>query len=54
MWPDAGITPFRGAEHTNWEGVAVAQFVQTMKTFPPRRRPASFTVDQILESLYRQ
>ena len=33
--------------------VAVGQFVQSLQAFPPRQRPASFTVDQIMESLYR-
>ncbi|GAB3277525.1 arylsulfatase [Parahaliea aestuarii] len=34
--------------------VAVGAFVQSLKAFPPRQRPASFTVDQILEALYKQ
>ena len=29
----------------------VAEFVETFKAFPPRMRPASFTVDQVLEVL---
>ena len=29
----------------------VANFLQTFKEFPPRRKPASFTVDQVLESM---
>ncbi len=29
----------------------VAQFVETLKAFPPRQKPASFTVDQVLEQL---
>ncbi|PLW67219.1 arylsulfatase [Pseudohalioglobus lutimaris] len=32
----------------------VGQFVQTLQEFPPRQRPASFTVDQIMESLYQK
>lgn len=31
--------------------VAVAQFIGTFKAFPPRQRPASFSVDQIMEQL---
>jgi len=34
--------------------VAVAQFVQTLQQFPPRQRPGTFTVDQIMENLYRK
>ncbi len=34
--------------------VAVAQFVQTLQQFPPRQRPGTFTVDQIMESLYKK
>jgi arylsulfatase len=33
--------------------VAVTQFVGSMQQFPPRQRPATFTVDQVLESLYQ-
>jgi arylsulfatase A-like enzyme len=29
----------------------VAQFIETFKAFPPRQRPASFSVDQIMEQL---
>ncbi|MFV0477302.1 MAG: arylsulfatase [Parahaliea sp.] len=32
--------------------VIVADFVRTLQEYPPRQRPASFTVDQILEPLY--
>ena len=32
--------------------VAVSAFVRSLQEFPPRQRPATFTVDQILESLY--
>jgi arylsulfatase A-like enzyme len=31
----------------------VAEFVATFKEYPPRQRPQSFTVDQIMESLMR-
>ncbi|MFV0279004.1 MAG: arylsulfatase [Parahaliea sp.] len=34
--------------------VVVADFVKSMQEFPPRQRPASFTVDQILEKLYEK
>ena len=30
---------------------AVRQFVQSLHEFPPRQKPASFTIDQIMESL---
>jgi len=33
--------------------VAVQRFVETFREFPPRQRPASFTVDQIMEPFYR-
>jgi arylsulfatase len=33
--------------------VAVMKFVQSLQQFPPRQRPASFTVDQIMEVLYQ-
>lgn len=33
-------------------GVAVRQFVQSLAQFPPRQRPGTFTVDQVMESLY--
>src|SRR5271170_2006366 len=29
----------------------VAEFIATFKEFPPRQRPQSFTVDQIMEKL---
>lgn len=32
--------------------VAVTQFVGSLQQFPPRQRPASFTIDQIMEGLY--
>ncbi|MCB1844416.1 MAG: sulfatase-like hydrolase/transferase, partial [Halioglobus sp.] len=33
--------------------VTVAQFVGSFKAFPPRQRPATFTVDQVMEALYQ-
>ena len=29
----------------------VAKFLGTFKEFPPRQKPASFTIDQVMESL---
>ena len=29
----------------------VAQFLETFKEFPPRQKPASFSVDQVLEMM---
>tara|TARA_R110002110_G_scaffold415561_2_gene650923 strand:- start:139354 stop:140844 length:1491 start_codon:yes stop_codon:yes gene_type:complete len=34
--------------------VAVTEFVQSLQEFPPRQRPASFTVDQVMEGLYER
>jgi arylsulfatase A-like enzyme len=34
--------------------VAVTRFVGSLQQFPPRQRPASFTVDQIMEAVYRK
>lgn len=34
--------------------VAVGGFVQSFQEFPPRQRPGTFTVDQIMEALYQQ
>jgi arylsulfatase len=34
--------------------VAVMRFVQSLQEFPPRQRPATFTVDQIMEVLYQR
>ena len=31
----------------------VAQFVDTFKEFPPRQRPSSFSVEQVLEQMSR-
>jgi len=33
---------------------AVTQFVGSLQQFPPRQRPASFTIDQIMEGLYEK
>ena len=33
--------------------VAVGRFVQSFQQFPPRQRPGTFTVDQIMEGLYQ-
>jgi arylsulfatase len=32
----------------------VGRFVQSLQQFPPRQRPGTFTVDQLMESLYRR
>jgi arylsulfatase len=29
----------------------VAQFLETFKEFPPRQKPASFSIDQVIEKL---
>jgi arylsulfatase len=29
----------------------VAKFLQSFKEFPPSQRPASFTIDQVMEKL---
>ena len=34
--------------------IAVTAFVQSLMQFPPRQRPGTFTVDQIMESLYQK
>jgi arylsulfatase len=34
--------------------VAVGKFVASLQQFPPRQRPGTFTVDQIMEAVYRQ
>jgi arylsulfatase len=34
--------------------VAVTQFVQSLQQFPPRQRPGTFTVDQIMEVIYKK
>lgn len=33
--------------------VAVTRFVMSLQAFPPRQRPATFSIDQIMEALYR-
>jgi arylsulfatase len=34
--------------------VAVTRFVGSLQQFPPRQRPASFTIDQIMEAIYKK
>jgi len=34
--------------------VAVSRFVKSLQQFPPRQRPATFTVDQIMEALHQR
>ena len=48
-WWDKKVAPAVGMSR-----VAVARFVESLKAYPPRQRPASFTVDQIMEPLYQQ
>ena len=48
VWWDHKVAPAVGMSR-----MAVAQFVQSLKVFPPRQRPGTFTVDQIMESLYQ-
>jgi arylsulfatase len=31
----------------------VAKFIDTFKDFPPRQKPSSFSVDEVLESMQR-
>ena len=33
---------------------AVSRFVVSFRNFPPRQRPGTFTVDQIMETLYQE
>ena len=33
--------------------VATQQFMDSFRDFPPRQRPASFTIDQMMEPFYR-
>jgi arylsulfatase len=33
--------------------VAVTRFVMSLQQFPPRQRPATFSIDQIMETLYQ-
>ena len=48
-WWDKKVAPAVGMSR-----VAVARFVESLKAYPPRQRPASFTVDQIMEPLYQK
>jgi len=57
-WPDAAWSPFHGEKNTNWEGgwrvpaqQYVGKFLQTFPEFPPRQKPASFSIDQVMEKL---
>ena len=47
-WWDTKIAP------VGMQGqVAVGRFVQSLQQFPPRQRPGTFTVDQVMEALYQ-
>ncbi|WOJ97174.1 arylsulfatase [Congregibacter brevis] len=48
VWWDHKVAPAAGMAR-----VAVTQFVRSLQAFPPRQRPGTFTVDQIMESLYQ-
>jgi len=48
-WWDKKVAPAVGMSR-----VAVAQFVESLRAYPPRQKPASFTVDQIMEPLYQK
>ena len=48
-WWDKKVAPAVGMSR-----VAVTRFVASLKAYPPRQRPASFTVDQIMEPLYQE
>ncbi|MEM1145477.1 MAG: arylsulfatase, partial [Pseudomonadota bacterium] len=48
LWWDKKVAPAAGMAR-----VAVSRFVQSLQAFPPRQRPGTFTVDQIMESLYQ-
>jgi len=65
---DLFTDPFERAEHESigygqWRAermfalvpaqAFVAQFLSTFKDYPPRQKPASFSIDQVLESLQR-
>ncbi|MDJ0957169.1 MAG: arylsulfatase [Arenicellales bacterium] len=65
---DLFADPFERAEHESigygqWRAermfalvpaqAFVAQFLETFKEYPPRQKPASFSIDQVLESLQR-
>jgi arylsulfatase len=47
VWWDHKVMPVIGMSRG-----AVQKFVASLQAFPPRQRPASFNVDQILEALY--
>jgi arylsulfatase len=48
VWWDAKI-----ASQGQLGSVVVQRFIETFREFPPRQRPASFTVDQIMEQFKR-
>jgi len=48
VWWDKKIASVGGLAFT-----AVGKFVASLNQFPPRQRPGTFTVDQIMESVYR-
>lgn len=47
-WWDTKIAPVAMQGRT-----AVTRFVMSMQKYPPRQRPATFSVDQVLEALYQ-
>lgn len=47
VWWDHKVMPAIGVSRG-----AVKRFVASLQAFPPRQRPASFNVDQVLEALY--
>ena len=34
--------------------IELQRFLETLKVYPPRQRPASFTIDQMMEELYKR
>jgi hypothetical protein len=34
--------------------VELTGFLETLKVYPPRQRPATFTIDQLMEQLYQR
>ena len=34
--------------------VELQGFLETLKVYPPRQRPATFTIDQLMEQLYER
>ena len=34
--------------------VQLQGFLETLKVYPPRQRPATFTIDQLMEQLYER